>query len=214
MRVVDQQCQGRRPATVLVSLCCLLCLGTVQPSAVSMLSTLDNLETQLEQAEAQLEEGSEHTGNLRGNAAGNSKAAGGGTEMTAVQSGMAAAVAEGQWDTLVPLVEHYKTLRAAELQAALAVMGGAASPPPITKPAEQPVVQVVAQGGEHAAIVPERFLTFMWNAGAYSCGRCLLARAAVLQLTLSTCGRPKREPAAVAQCTHPHRSAPCCRVAY
>ena len=196
---------------VLVSLCCLLSLGTVQPSAVSMLSALDNVETEIEQAEAKLEEASERTGNLRGNAA---KAAGGGTEMTAVQSGMAAAVAEGQWDTLVPLVEHYKTLRAAELQAALAVMGGAASPPPITKPAEQPVVQVVAQGGEHAAIVPERFLTFMWNAGAYSCGRCLLARAAVLQLTLSTCGRPKREPAAVAQCTHPHRSAPCCRVAY
>jgi hypothetical protein len=51
---------------------------------------------------------------------------------------MAAAVAEGQWDTLVPLVEHYKTLRAAELRAALAVMGGVASPPPIGKPVEQP----------------------------------------------------------------------------
>jgi hypothetical protein len=110
---------GQRPAIMaLVCLCCLLSLGAVQPSAVSMLSALDNAETQLELAEAELVQASRHTGHLRGNAASSSDAAIGGTELDAVKSDMAAAIGL--------------------LQASLAAIGGLASPPPPAEPTAVP----------------------------------------------------------------------------
>jgi hypothetical protein len=133
----------RRPAAVpLVCLCCLLSLGAAQAagvsSMVSPLAALDDLESiqaQLERAEARL---GDAPGNfvLGAGSAANSKAAG--TRMDVVKSAMTAAAAHGEWDKLVPLVDEFKSLRAAGRQASLAEMGGLASPPPADEPVEAP----------------------------------------------------------------------------
>jgi hypothetical protein len=157
-RSAVQHAVKRYPTVTLVCLCCLLSLGAAQAagvsqpplnateaSAVSQLAALGSIDTQLELAEARLDDASsgvpedgkapKQTGKLRGSA-GNSKVLEtGGTHMDAVKRAITAAAVHGDWENLMPLVDELKTLRTVGLQASLAEMSGLASPPP---PADEP----------------------------------------------------------------------------